>query len=82
MSNSTELVTGLIERLEMRRVAVEGLECTWCLSCHRVTVRDPKVKGSFECLSRGGDECRQVLSFGTISKCIEALRANQQSGEA
>lgn len=67
----------IIERLEMRRVAVDGLICTWCPCCFRVILKNPAVKRSFECIWVGEENCRQPIKTGPISEAIADLRASQ-----
>lgn len=68
------LIDEIISRLETRNMSVPGLQCTWCASCLRTTIRDPKVKGRFECIWQGQDGCRQELKIGPVSECIAELR--------
>lgn len=69
------LVEHLIDRLEIRRMSVDGLRCSWCPSCLRVTVRDDSRKGTkVEVLSLGEEGCRQTLEHGDITDCIASLK--------
>lgn len=68
------LIDDLVERLEMRRMSVAGLQCTWCPSCLRVATRDPDVKGSHDLLWPGDEACRQTIKFGPIAECVADLR--------
>lgn len=69
-----------IKRLETRRMATEGLRCTWCPSCHRIFVRDPlaKKKVKSELILQGSDTCQKPMSEGTITECINDLRCTAQ----
>jgi hypothetical protein len=67
-------VDHIIDRLEMRRVSVAGLVCSWCPCCLRVVVKDPAVKRSFDCIWTGDENCRQTIKVGPISECIADLR--------
>lgn len=65
----------IIDRLEMRNMAVAGLHCTWCPCCLRVSLKDPAIKrGGFELIWPGEEECRQPVQTGTIRECIVDLR--------
>lgn len=64
----------IIQRLETRNMSVPGLTCIWCSSCLRTGVTDPKVKGSFELIWPGDENCRQLIKTGPIAECISDLR--------
>lgn len=63
----------IIDRLEMRRVAVDGLTCMWCPYCMHILLKDPKVK-RLEVFNLGDDGCRERIKSGTISEAIADLR--------
>lgn len=63
----------IVERLQMCRVAVDGLTCMWCPNCMHVILKDPKVKGA-EVINLGDDNCRLRIKSGTISEAIADLQ--------
>lgn len=70
-----ETLDHIIDRLEVRRMSVARLTCIWCPCCLRVATKDPAVRGSFDLIWSGEDNCRQLIKTGPISECISDLRA-------
>lgn len=70
----------LLDRLETRRASLDGYEAHWCTCCYRCTLHGPRPNGrkerrEFVVLDGGDDDCRQPIETGTISDCINSLRA-------
>lgn len=65
----------LLDRLEMRRMAIGDYQAAWCTSCLRCVLTTLKPRWSAEVIWPGNEACRQPMDAGTISECINAFRA-------
>lgn len=69
----TDIIQDIVNRLEIRRMESADYKARWCLSCLRTEIRSP-----FAMLHPGGDgSCKQTMSTGTISECIDAFKCEQ-----
>lgn len=64
----------LLDRLEMRRMAIGDYRAAWCTSCLRCVLTTLKPRTT-EVMWPGDDKCRQPMDAGTISECIYVFRA-------